>query len=76
VSWRGKYKCPPKFGYNQRIVQDVASQKAISLTVSILVNGTGQGVDGSGGDDGGDDVDYADLILCEENRMLWTYEFY
>ena len=37
------------------------SQKAMSLTVSVLVNGTGQGVEGSGGVDGGDDVDYADL---------------
>ena len=30
----------------------------MSLTVSVLVNGTRQGVEGSGG---GDDVDYADL---------------
>lgn len=48
-----------KSGNNQRIVQGVASQKAVSLTVSILVNGTEQGVVGGG--DGGDDVEYTEL---------------
>ena len=46
------------FGNNQRIVQGVVSQRTMSLTVSILVNGTEQGVDGCGC---GDDVEYADL---------------